>query len=36
MVEEIYLTVKEMAELKGCSERHIRLLIEENIISAKK
>ena len=36
MAEEIYLTVKEMAELKGCSERHIRLLIEENIISAKK
>ena len=36
MVQEIYLTVKEMAELKGCSERHIRLLIEENIICAKK
>lgn len=36
MVEEIYLTVKEMAELKGCSERRIRLLIKENIISAKK
>lgn len=36
MVEEIYLTVKEMAKLKGCSERHIRLLIKENIICAKK
>lgn len=34
MVEEAYLTVKELAELKGCTERYVRILIEKNDIYA--
>ena len=33
-VEEIYLTVAELAELKGCTERHIRAKILKQEILA--
>lgn len=33
-MEEIYLTVKEVAELKGCTERYIRKKVLEGSINA--
>jgi len=32
---ETYLTVKDVAELKGCTQRAVRLLIESNSLQAK-
>ena len=34
MMKEIYLTVKELAELKGCTERYIRNCITKGKIIA--
>ena len=33
-MEETYLTVKELAELKGCTERYVRALILKGTITA--
>ena len=33
-MEEIYLTVKELADLKGCTERYVRTLILKGIVNA--
>ena len=33
-MEEVYLTVKELAELKGCTERYIRSQITKEKICA--
>ncbi|MGL4791253.1 MAG: helix-turn-helix domain-containing protein, partial [Anaerotignaceae bacterium] len=33
-MEEVFLTVKELADLKGCTERNIRLLIERGKLEA--
>ena len=33
-MEEIYLTVKELAELKGCTERYVRKWIAEGGLQA--
>ena len=33
-MEEIYLTVRELAELKGCTERHVQALIQSQRLTA--
>ena len=33
-MKETYLTVKELAELKGCTERYIQKKVQEGTISA--